>query len=124
MRVLLVEDDHRVGELVHDELEREGADCDWAKTSAEAHALLRLDGDDAYNWLVADYGLPDGDGLEIIDRYTGRARTVLFSGTFSNERNLPTTYTRRRPDHVIPKEQMPELLRLLETPVEAEASPA
>ncbi len=60
MRVLLVEDDDMLGSAVRDHLAANGHAVDWMRTigsSADARATT------AYDLLLLDLGLPDGNGL-------------------------------------------------------------
>lgn len=63
MRLLLVEDDADLAELVRAKLAGEGFAVDVAGTSDEAQAAMRATGYDA---VVLDLRLPDGDGLEVL----------------------------------------------------------
>lgn len=61
MRVLIVEDNDRLATLIVDGLQRRGFSCDIAGCLASADSAM--DGA-AYDALVLDLGLPDGDGVE------------------------------------------------------------
>ncbi len=61
MRVLIVEDNDRLAELVADGLRRRGFSCDVAECLADADSAM--DGA-AYDAIVLDLGLPDGDGID------------------------------------------------------------
>jgi DNA-binding response OmpR family regulator len=65
MRLLLVEDEEDLVETVRPRLVREGYAVDVATTVAEALEKLPLN---AYDLLVLDLRLPDGDGLELCRR--------------------------------------------------------
>jgi DNA-binding response OmpR family regulator len=65
MRVLLVEDDPELAELVALGLRNETYAVDVASTCAAAEGLLRAN---AFDLACFDLGLPDGDGLELIRR--------------------------------------------------------
>lgn len=61
MRLLLVEDSTRLGALLRDGLSRDGFAVDWRgdlEGAAEAAASV------AYDLILLDLGLPDGDGLD------------------------------------------------------------
>lgn len=62
MRVLVVEDDPGVGELLRDELEAQGYTVDWAQDGEEASALLALF---PFDLMVLDVMLPIRDGFEL-----------------------------------------------------------
>jgi DNA-binding response OmpR family regulator len=65
MRLLLVEDNPQLGELVTAGLTREGFAVDWRRdveAALEARALA------AYDAILLDLGLPDHDGLELLKR--------------------------------------------------------
>ena|SRR5438105_901687 len=65
MRALVLEDDQRLRSLVVRTLTRTGLACDEAARISEAEELLDLH---AYDILVLDRRLPDGDGLEVCRR--------------------------------------------------------
>ncbi|MEP6993688.1 MAG: response regulator transcription factor [Acidobacteriota bacterium] len=62
MRALILEDDERLRSIVVRALTRAGLACDEASSIAEADELLSLH---AYDLLVLDRRLPDGDGLDV-----------------------------------------------------------
>ena len=63
MRLLLVEDERRIVELVASAFGQAGFIVDAASTASDArHFLLTV----AYDAMVLDLGLPDGDGLAIL----------------------------------------------------------
>ena len=63
MRILLLEDDDELAELVALGLRNESYAVDRAATRAEAEELL---GATAYDVACLDLGLPDGDGLDLL----------------------------------------------------------
>jgi DNA-binding response OmpR family regulator len=65
VRILLVEDDISLGEVVRRGLAEEGHAVDWERTLAAATEATRLFD---YPLVVLDLGLPDGDGLELCRR--------------------------------------------------------
>ncbi|MBB5938736.1 response regulator transcription factor [Streptomyces zagrosensis] len=65
MRILLIEDDPDLSELLGLGLRNESYAVDLATTYAYAEELLRVT---AYDLACFDLGLPDGDGLELIRR--------------------------------------------------------
>jgi len=65
MRILLVEDDADLAEVVALGLRNESYAVDLATTYAEAEDLLRTND---YDVACLDLGLPDGDGLELVRR--------------------------------------------------------
>jgi DNA-binding response OmpR family regulator len=73
MRILLVEDNPRLGELVMAGLDGADFAADHFTTIADAEAALATT---AYDALVLDLGLPDGDGLTLIQTIRRAARTL------------------------------------------------
>jgi DNA-binding response OmpR family regulator len=63
MRLLLVEDDHMIGETVVDVLRAERFAVDWIKDGVSAQAVLRTQ---AYDLLLLDLALPGKDGLDVL----------------------------------------------------------
>lgn len=73
MRLLLVEDNARLSELVRRAMTTEGFAVDIAQTLTAARDFLDLV---YYDLIVLDLGLPDGDGLTLIKALRGRAEAV------------------------------------------------
>jgi two-component system, OmpR family, KDP operon response regulator KdpE len=63
MRVLIVEDDREIRSMMQSSLAVEGFEVQTAVTLSEARALLQYSSPDV---VVLDLGLPDGDGLELV----------------------------------------------------------
>jgi len=68
-RVLLVEDHPRLAALVQRALEAAGIACDIVERQEHAWAALQAQ---AYAAALIDRGLPDGDGLALVQRLRGR----------------------------------------------------
>jgi len=77
-RILLVEDDAAIHELLAAVLHGEGYRVDVATTVAEATAFLD---ESSYALVIADWRLPDGNGLLIADIAAELgAETMVMSG--------------------------------------------
>jgi DNA-binding response OmpR family regulator len=63
MRLLIVEDNEQLAELLVKGLRTAGYDTDVLATAADAHAALLTV---SYAGLILDLGLPDGDGLVLL----------------------------------------------------------
>ncbi|MGF6211388.1 response regulator [Comamonas sp. 4034] len=63
MRILLVEDDQMIGEVVLDALRAESWAVDWVKDGAMAETALSTGG---YDLVLLDLGLPHVDGLQVL----------------------------------------------------------
>src|SRR3954453_8773901 len=76
MRLLVVEDETRIAELLASALGRAGFAVDAVGTAADAREALALT---AYDAAILDLGLPDGDGLALLAelRHRGSAVPVL-----------------------------------------------
>jgi DNA-binding response OmpR family regulator len=70
MRLLLVEDNARLSKLLSRVLVAEGFAVDGAATLRAAQELLELV---AYDLIIVDLGLPDGDGLTLIKAVRARS---------------------------------------------------
>jgi two-component system, OmpR family, response regulator QseB len=73
MRLLLVEDDPMIGEIVFDTLRTEGFAVDWIKDGAMADTALLAQ---AYDLVVLDLGLPKRDGLEVLRSMRARKQRI------------------------------------------------
>lgn len=77
MRILIVEDNARIGALTAEGLSAMGFCCDLASTLAEASELLVAT---SYDVVVLDLGMPDGDGRAWLmdERAHGLATPVIM----------------------------------------------
>ena len=79
MRILLVEDDQMIGEVVLDALRAESWAVDWVKDGAMAQTALAT-GD--YDLVLLDLGLPQVDGLQVLREMRARKmRTPVLIAT-------------------------------------------
>lgn len=63
MKILIVEDDRSLSTAIHDYLKMEGHICEVARNFNQA--LIKT-GDNRYDCIILDIGLPDGNGMDII----------------------------------------------------------
>jgi DNA-binding response OmpR family regulator len=77
MRILVVEDDHKLGALLREGLREEGFEVEWVKTGEEGVSLALTDG---YDLLLLDYMLPAKNGREVALelRREGRLLPILM----------------------------------------------
>jgi DNA-binding response OmpR family regulator len=79
MRLLLVEDDHMIGETVVDVLRAEHFAVDWIKDGVSAQAVLRAQ---AYDLVLLDLALPGKDGLDVLRSLrAAKSRTPVLVAT-------------------------------------------
>jgi two-component system response regulator QseB len=80
MRLLLVEDDTMIGEVVLDLLRAEHYAVDWVKDGEMADTALRQS--QSYDLVVLDLGLPRKDGLDVLRAMRARKdRTPVLIAT-------------------------------------------
>ncbi|MGC8877105.1 response regulator transcription factor [Thermus sp.] len=82
MRLLLVEDDPRVGELVKETLEAEGYAVDWAKSAEEGLGLLEAF---PYDLAILDVMLPGMDGFALLRRLREASKLPVLMLTARGE---------------------------------------
>lgn len=73
MRVLVVEDDRALGEVVRRGLVEEGYSVDLAASVVAADDAVRMN---RYDLVVLDLGLPDGDGVSLCRKLRGDGMAV------------------------------------------------
>jgi two-component system OmpR family response regulator len=73
MRLLLVEDDHMIGEALLDALSAEHYAVDWVRDGVAAESALASH---SYDLMVLDLGLPRRDGLELLRSLRARRSTL------------------------------------------------
>jgi len=66
MRILIVEDEAKVGQFVRRGLEKLAYSATWVRTCAEARDTLA---ESPYDAIILDLGLPDGDGLSLLNEW-------------------------------------------------------
>ncbi len=75
MRLLIVEDEKGLAtELIHF-LEKEHFNCDWGASIKEASELLAVN---PYDFVLLDIGLPDGNGLSLIEEARNSGSEAYF----------------------------------------------
>lgn len=75
MRLLIVEDETRIAELVRAGLVRAGFTVDVASTAADATAVLEMG---SYDAAILDLGLPDDDGLNVLTQARSSGNVIPF----------------------------------------------
>ncbi len=73
MRVFVVEDDHRLGQVLRESLGKAGFAVDVCRLQRDAAEAL---GNFPYDAIIIDLGLPDGDGIELCQEVRGRGNTA------------------------------------------------
>ncbi|MGA8052023.1 MAG: response regulator transcription factor [Burkholderiales bacterium] len=73
MRLLLVEDDHMIGESVQKGLRQDGFSVDWVQDGRSAELALETE---RYDCALLDLGLPKKDGLEVLRGLRARRDSV------------------------------------------------
>ena len=77
-RILLVEDERELRDVLALGLRAAGYTVEIAATAADAYKLLDQK---QYALVIADWRLPDGNGIDLADRAAKlRARTIIISG--------------------------------------------
>jgi DNA-binding response OmpR family regulator len=78
MRILIVEDEPRVGQFIERGLAQVAYTPTWVRTCQDAEGALADDG--PFDAVILDLGLPDGDGLKLLRgwRETGFNEPVLI----------------------------------------------
>jgi len=66
MKILLVEDDRKIGQFVKRGLEEVSYTCDWVRSCKEARDAV-VEG--SIDVIVLDIGLPDGNGLQLLTEW-------------------------------------------------------
>lgn len=66
MKVLLVEDDRKLGQFVRNGLEEVAYTCVWARSCQEAREGIGLN---SFDVIILDLNLPDGSGLQLLTEW-------------------------------------------------------
>jgi DNA-binding response OmpR family regulator len=73
MRVLVIEDEARITEILQEALSRAGFVVDSPRRCTEARDVLSVT---AYDAAILDLGLPDGDGLDLLTELQSRRNRI------------------------------------------------
>ncbi len=73
MRILIVEDDPKLGALLRQGLQEEGFEVEWVKTGEEGIARSLAE---RYDLLLLDYMLPKKNGREVAKELRGAGRQL------------------------------------------------
>ena len=104
--ILLIEDEATSRAILEVVLTGAGYSVDLAESAAIAHSHLQAT---RYALVIADWVLPDGDGIYLADRALSRgSRTVIVTGHLSD---LPAGTASRH--HLLMKPTQPESLLAL-----------
>jgi two-component system, OmpR family, response regulator QseB len=76
VHLLLIEDDLDLGAEVQRALVGYGLTSEWVRSAASAQALLGDDDVSRFACILLDLGLPDGDGLKMLERWRGQCVKV------------------------------------------------
>lgn len=73
MRVLLIEDDHRLGSAIRDHIQRVGHSADWMTRVVDAREAMA---NVPYELVLLDLNLPDGQGLDLLREWRAAGSSV------------------------------------------------
>ena len=112
MRILLVEDDRSLADGLQTALRREGLAVDHVTTGKAALQAVQAD---APNLIILDLGLPDMDGLEVLNslRSGKQAPLVMVLTARDTTADKITGLDRGADDYLAKPFEMPELLARL-----------
>lgn len=97
-RVLIVEDEARIRDIVRDYFVSHGLDCDLARNGAEALDLLR---DNDYDAILLDVLMPELDGFSVCEAVRRGSRVpILFLTALGSERDVLRGYALGCDDYV------------------------
>ncbi len=110
MKVLLVEDELPLQTAMSDYLEQSGIRCEQAANLKDAREKINLY---EYDCIVIDLGLPDGNGLSIIDevkRMDGHKTGLIIASARNSLDDRLTGLNMGADDYIVKPFHMPELV--------------
>lgn len=121
-RILVVEDDARLRTLLEQELTHAGHDVRAVGTAGEG--LYRAE-EEAFDLMLLDLNLPDGDGLEVAERLRGRRDVpiVMLTARGDVDSRVAGLYAGAA-DYVAKPFSLPELLARIHVRLRERAAPA
>ncbi len=91
MHILLIEDDPLDAELIHERLREEWPDCQLTQIQTREELLNSLEGETHFDAILADYSLPQFDGLEALQtarRLRPDVPFIFVSGAIGEDRAI------------------------------------
>lgn len=113
MKILLVEDDAKLGQATMQLLEYEGCSCDWATTGTEALEDVRTGQSNCYDVILLDWMLPELSGLEvcnILRQKYGFQGGIIFVTAKGEEEDCVRALDRGADDYVVKPFRIKELI--------------
>ncbi|MBQ9235930.1 MAG: response regulator transcription factor [Alphaproteobacteria bacterium] len=112
MRILLVEDDYKLGQVTKELLEYENCLVDWEQTGTDALSCFKHN-DGAYDIIILDWMLPEMDGIEvcrILRGSYGFQGGILFVTAKGEEEDCVKALETGADDYVIKPFRIKELM--------------
>ena len=109
MKILMIEDDLAIGQALLSVFQDEGHSAVWLRMAADAAARIR---DEAFDAVVLDLGLPDGDGNDLLRtlRADGVRLPVLIISARDSLQDRLKGFDLGADDYLIKPFEIPELL--------------
>ena len=109
MKILMIEDDLAIGQALLSVFQDEGHSAVWLRLAADAEARIRSE---AFDAVVLDLGLPDGDGNEVLRalRHDGVRLPVLIISARDSLQDRLKGFDLGADDYLIKPFEIPELL--------------
>ena len=109
MKILMIEDDLAIGQALLSVFQDEGHSAVWLRMAADAQARIR---DEAFDAVVLDLGLPDGDGNDLLRtlRADGVRLPVLIISARDSLQDRLKGFDLGADDYLIKPFEIPELL--------------
>jgi DNA-binding response OmpR family regulator len=79
VKLLLIEDEKSLGEVIVNSLSHEGHNCEWVSNMAQAKEKVAMYD---YDCILVDIGLPDGNGLDVIrdiKKFRSKTGVIIIS---------------------------------------------
>lgn len=99
-RVLLIEDDHSLGQTLEERLIKEGLEVKWVDTFADARAQAAAG---PWDLAIVDVMLPDGSGFDLAPEIRKRSTTPIMFMTALNSAESRLTGFELGADEYLPK---------------------
>jgi two-component system, cell cycle sensor histidine kinase and response regulator CckA len=123
-RVLLIEDEEAVNNLVRTALSQNGYNVTTAATAKEARARFD-EGGGAFDMIFSDAVLPDGNGLQLVDAFLTRnpAIRALVSSGYTDKNSLLDMARTRRISFLPKPYSLPDLFQTVAEVMENPCAP-
>ncbi len=112
MRILLAEDDVKLGQLMVHYIKKQSIDVDWVKSGAEAYEACLQERSNPYDVVLLDWMMPDMPGVDVVRKLRGQRfqRAIILITARDAIDDRVAGLSAGADDYIVKPFAMPELI--------------